>query len=410
MQILMCIMLGVLLLMFWVNVSITIPMVNASGSPKVQIDSIRFDIYLQSVVSQIIGVCIGIGVLRSRWGKDYPERTFIGFNALVLLPAQLVAALHGEINFDGETWFIYYAIQAIIVPVHWRLHLLSQVGVLGLFTLGFLFGRRDPLVLVPSVYVMGLIYTLFICIVADVGVRWYERSRQRELELRQQLKVFLHAVSHDLRNPVLGLGMTLREFWQPDEPDAIIPQALLKQMIDSSDRQLALINSLLEAHATEARGIQLHCQSLNLETLIRSILMDLQPFLEQAQTQVIVDLDPDLPTIQGDALQLRRVYENLILNAIKYNRSGLRVTIAATITYPIQSIRCTVRDNGVGMEMKQCERLFELYRRGPNTRQTLGVGLGLYICQQIILAHGGTIGVESQPGAGTLFWFTLPIA
>lgn len=404
--------------MLVLNLTVTIPSFNASGNPKLMFGADRLRIFLQSTISQIFSVCFGVFIVRSPWVQKTPEGVFLLFNGLVLFPAQITAALHGEVNFDGETWLIYYAIQAILIPVHWRLHLISQVVVLGYFTIAFLLGWRDPYVIVPSVYILGAVYTTFICAVADFGVFWYERSRQRELELRQQLKVFLHAVSHDLRNPVLGLVIILKEFWNPEEKNAIIPQEMLKQMIDSGDRQVALINSLLEAHTTETHGILLQRQPLNLAPLVVSILTDLQPFLQKANTTIIQTITTDLPTIDGDALHLRRVYENLILNAIKYNRPGLRVTLDAEVfhqsatakTASSQWVRCTVRDNGVGMLQAQCDRLFDLYTRGPSNRQIIGLGLGLYICRQIVIAHGGEIGVESSPGAGSTFWFTLPIA
>jgi len=73
-------------------------------------------------------------------------------------------------------------------------------------------------------------------------------------------------------------------------------------------------------------------------------------------------------------------------------------------------MRCSVADNGVGMSQQQCERLFELYFRGDQKRQSVGLGLGLYMCRQIITAHGGEISVRSRPGKGAIFWFTLPLA
>jgi signal transduction histidine kinase len=139
------------------------------------------------------------------------------------------------------------------------------------------------------------------------------------------------------------------------------------------------------------------------------------------------------------------VYENLISNALRYNRPGLHLTLNAEViegktrkqgkilqpkstiqdaSYSggflrnpapqnpkseIRWVRCTVSDNGVGMTQQQCDRAFDLYTRGPNKRQSLSLGLGLYMCRQIITAHGGEIGVISNPGNGATFWFTLPI-
>ncbi len=75
----------------------------------------------------------------------------------------------------------------------------------------------------------------------------------------------------------------------------------------------------------------------------------------------------------------------------------------------VKMVRCTVTDNGVGISAKQRESLFELYVQDPNSRQLTGLGLGLYLSKQIIKAHGGEIGVESTPGGGSIFWFSLPV-
>jgi signal transduction histidine kinase len=77
---------------------------------------------------------------------------------------------------------------------------------------------------------------------------------------------------------------------------------------------------------------------------------------------------------------------------------------------PISMICCTVEDDGVGISPEQCEHLFDLYVRGDRSRHSMGLGLGLYLCRQIIGAHGGEIGVISSPDGGAIFWFTLPLA
>ena len=118
----------------------------------------------------------------------------------------------------------------------------------------------------------------------------------------------------------------------------------------------------------------------------------------------------------ADPLQIRRVYDNLITNALQYNRPGLNITLNAT--QQGNYLHCTVSDNGQGLSHSKAEdttaishkhRIFDRYSRGINPRQPLHLGLGLYICRQIIEAHGGQIGVESESDQGTTFWFTLPL-
>jgi signal transduction histidine kinase len=416
----------VLILVTVLHLTVTIPSLNESGDPKLIFDADRLRDYLTVAISHILSVSIGVLLTRSRWTRRTPERGFFVFNALVLLPTQAIAALQGEVSFDSEIWLIYFAIQAILVPVHWRLHVLVQIVAIGYFLIAFSFGWRDPNVTVSAVYALFVVYVIFICAVADIGVFLYERSRRRELELRQQVRVFIHAVSHDLRNPVLGMVMTLKSFLNPAEQTAQIPQDVLEQLIASGDRQVELINSLLEAHATEVQGIVLHRQSIQLAPLVDAIVNDFQPFFQQVKTSVSQTISPNLPSVNVDSLQLRRVYENLISNALKYNPPGLQLTLAAEViqhkhqkqihfnsnlnqTSNLCWLYCTVTDNGVGITQQQIERLFDLYSRGRDQRRSLSLGLGLYMCRQIITAHGGEIGVISHPGEGSIFWFTLPI-
>ena len=277
-----------------------------------------------------------------------------------------------------------------------------------------------------------------------------ERKRTEEA-----LRVFFHAVSHDLRNPVLGTLMVLRNLMEikgvgsrewgvgeiqeggnkgdkaetenilvpstsppsPSSPTPYsllptpsfsipVPRSILERMIQSSERQLNLINSLMEAHVSEVQGIALQLEPVQLYAIVEDALADLKPTLRENQATLINLVKPDLPQVNGDSIQLWRVFSNLIANAVKHNPPGLNITINATVE-DNNKIYCTVIDNGVGMTKQQCASLFDLYFRGGNVRNSLSLGLGLYLCKQIIKAHGGEIGVKSSPNLGSTFWFTL---
>lgn len=229
-----------------------------------------------------------------------------------------------------------------------------------------------------------------------------ERKRSEEA-----LRVFFHAVSHDLRNPVIGSLMVLKNLLANPEAKISVSRSILERMAQSGDRQLSLINSLLEAHVSEVRGVAIKCEPLQLHEVAESAIADLEPMLADNKATLTNLIPADLPRVNADAIQLGRVFSNLIANALKHNPPGLSMTVNATVEGPM--IRCTVEDNGVGMSQAVSDRLFDLYTRGTQARHSLGLGLGLYLCRQIIKAHGGEMGVISSPGAGATFWLTLPV-
>ncbi|MGB7444117.1 MAG: ATP-binding protein [Coleofasciculaceae cyanobacterium] len=268
--------------------------------------------------------------------------------------------------------------------------------------------------------------------------------QQKMLELQELSRVkdiFLHAVSHDLRTPVLAALMVLNNLLKSDgsaqmaaERSDFVPVArsVLARMAQSSDRQLNLINSLLEIHSTKMQGVIVNCSPLKLSQFVLAIVTDLEPIVAKNKAVLTNLVSNNLPMVSADAIQLRRVFENLIINALKHNPPSIELTILATVEKCIGNtklskkelsnssfeasgvesaiVRCVITDNGVGIKQEQCSRLFELYYQGGNTRRSTGIGLGLYLCKQILKAHGGEIGVESSLGVGTTFWFTLPLA
>ncbi len=261
--------------------------------------------------------------------------------------------------------------------------------------------------------------------------------QERTVELQQKIKelqelsklkdFFLHAVSHDLRTPIMGMLLVLKNLLQragkhvahscrtkpanhtntePDNATVEVPCSVLERMIQSSDRQLEMLNLLLDSHATEAQGGTLKCEPLSLHTLLSTMIADLESILANNQVTLVNLLSPDLPKVNADSTQIRRLFENLIVNTIKHNLPGLRLTISASREG--QMLRCVLQDNGRCIE--ECDRLFELYIKGGQARYSAGIGLGLYLCRQIVTAYGGQIGAISQPNQGATFWFTLPIA
>jgi two-component system, sensor histidine kinase and response regulator len=235
-------------------------------------------------------------------------------------------------------------------------------------------------------------------------------SKILELEaISQQKEEFLHAISHDLRTPIVGSLLMMRRWSkQPGNPIQV-DRPILEQMLRSNEKQLALIDLLLETHATEVRGISMNYSELSIAQLLQEVLATLQPQIQEQSSTIQLEGQDNAPMLWADAHHLHRVFENLITNALKHNPPGLTITITTHVTSD-HFVQCTVTDTGVGLSSEECETLFQAYAQGNRSNRSPGVGLGLYLCQQIILAHDGEIGAESREvGQGGCVWFRIPM-
>ncbi|MEO0456276.1 MAG: HAMP domain-containing sensor histidine kinase [Cyanobacteria bacterium P01_A01_bin.114] len=374
------------------------------------------------IVDALIGgtLLIGLALRKTRWGKQYAGTLFLGMSAAVILTlfGQSLALQNFDEN-DVLLWTLMFLSQAALLPVRWKLHLRSQLILfIPLSTLLLIAGitsepgdERQELILGT---IATYIYLLWVCCIADLAVYLYERLRYEEFEAQQTIQTFLHAVSHDLRNPVTGMQLLLKSLLeQPGHTEAdtvAVSRAVIEQMLRSGDQQLCLINSLLEAHNTQFKSIALQCQPLALQPLVNNIHQELKPLLLTSHATVLNQIAPELPLVYGDSTQLWRVFSNLIANAIQHNPPEITVQIEATVKQsPASHVYCTVSDDGVGMTAEHLEHLFDLYTQGVHRRRHLSIGLGLYIAKHIVEAHGGKIGAHSKPDQGTCFWLTLPV-
>ncbi|MEH2170655.1 MAG: ATP-binding protein [Nostoc sp.] len=495
-------------------------------------------------VAMLASIIICFALHKTKLGRHRPDLLFLGSSWSISLASQLFATLTGFALPDTIGWSLLFLSQAVLMPVCWILHLLTQVSVLiYYFGVNTALGLKTPIPDHPGIYnVTFILYIFWFCTICDIGVYLYDRLQRSEFFARQELesayqklkiaeakyrsifenavegifqsspdghyitanpalariygyslaqevtanftdieqlyvdpnrraefvrlmekygsvsefesqiyrqdgsivwisekayavrdeqgkllyyeglieditqrkqteeelRVFFHAVSHDLRNPVLGTLMVLKNLLARSEENIAISRSILERMIQSSDRQLNLINSLMEAYVGEVQGVVLQRQTVQLLTVVEAAIVDLEPLLEQNQAKLTNLVSADLPLLNADPTQLWRVFSNLIVNALKHNPPGLLLTINAI--RKDDKIYCTVSDNGVGISQQQSDRLFDLYFRGASIGNSVSLGLGLYLCKQIINAHGGEIGVNSALNAGATFWFTLPIA
>ena len=237
-----------------------------------------------------------------------------------------------------------------------------------------------------------------------------KKQLQNEIKERQKteetLEIYLHAVSHDLRNPVIGMSMILNNLIKNSQGETKeVSRKILQQMANSCDRQLTLIDSLVETRQNDLWGVSLELKPLSLYEIGQQISQEWELRLKENQASLINNFSPDLPLVNADAHHLWRVFENLLANALKHNPQGIIITFSARLEG--NYLRCSIADNGVGISETQRKQLFDRYQRGNNNNQ-ISLGLGLYLCRQIIHAHGGEIGIMNNDEKGSQFWFTLP--
>jgi signal transduction histidine kinase len=217
-------------------------------------------------------------------------------------------------------------------------------------------------------------------------------QRRMEAELRSYAEV----VAHDLREPITAMALlvSLMER-QGDQPP---PPELVEQLRASTARARELVDSVL----AYARAGALQPERVALSRLVSDVEGDLRARLDEANATIEVR---ELPEVDGDPRQLRRVLQNLVANALKF-RSEQRPCVEVSAQRGSEEWIVSVRDNGIGLDPTETGRIFGLFARGDTRVE--GDGIGLAVCRRIVEAHGGRIWVEALEGGGSVFRFTLP--
>jgi signal transduction histidine kinase len=185
-------------------------------------------------------------------------------------------------------------------------------------------------------------------------------------------------------------------------------ERFLRNIDEAADRLSRLIGELLSASRIEAGRLEINLQPLDLGRLVTEVLERLH--LEASSYRLVAQLPPRKLVVQADSDQVERVLLNLLTNAIKFSPEGGTVTVGVQWTEASPGVLVSVADQGSGIPPERLDRVFDkFYRVGDDlVKKTNGVGLGLYICKNIVEQHGGRIWVESTPGEGSTFKFTLP--
>ncbi len=229
------------------------------------------------------------------------------------------------------------------------------------------------------------------------------RLQKRLEESNRELERFAAIAAHDLKAPsrqvYLFLSLILKEFGVQLNPKAL---EYIQMAKDSAKKMQELIDDLL-MHSQLTRKPAQVCD-VDLNEVVAAVISELKPHIEEKHARVQAS---ELPCVRGNESQLGRLMENLVSNAIKYNRNIPEVTISAKREGDMVTI--SVADNGIGIEQGETEKIFEMFHRLHPETEFPGTGIGLASCKKIVEILGGRIWAESTPGAGSTFSFTLPI-
>jgi signal transduction histidine kinase len=288
-------------------------------------------------------------------------------------------------------------------------------------------------------YTLAALGTLFIVTVLSVSRRIHvmmtdvlrlglQNRRLKELaEASNEAKsAFLSSVSHELRTPmtsIVGFVRLIRKkldevvFPRTDTTDPKTQRVVnqvrgnLDIMIAESERLTLLINDVLDSAKLEAGKVEWQFQALEPAAMLEQAVAIVAPLAEQKGLTVSWSIEPGLAKVEGDAARMQQVLINLLSNAVKFTpRGGLIVADAAPRSDGF--VVFDVRDTGIGIAADHRDQVFDKFKQIGDTLtdKPQGTGLGLSICRQIVEAHGGHIWVESTPGQGSVFRFTLRLA
>ena len=226
---------------------------------------------------------------------------------------------------------------------------------------------------------------------------------QKAAEHRQSITQML---AHDLRAPLTSIKITLGQLLRPEVRESQkTHDEYVTGMSKSVTRLIALIEDLLTIEKLESGKLDLALDYIELRPAVQEAIESLES--QAAAKKIVCNNEVDSLKVVADQARIVQVVTNLLSNAIKFSPERGTITIYSAIDAKL--IKVLVRDQGPGIPKAKQDDLFERYFQADSADQKQGFGLGLAICKMIVTRHGGTIGVTSQPGQGSTFWFSLPL-
>lgn len=254
-------------------------------------------------------------------------------------------------------------------------------------------------------------------ILSDRSRCYQQALLQQQIKLQAQEKVahlredFAATLAHDLKTPLLGAIETLKALHKGSFGSIhASQQQVLATMIRSHQTTLKLVETLLDVYRNDTEGLQLNCVPIDLVEIAEEVALTLTELAASRRVHLSFSYgESDFRRylwVNGDGFQLRRVFANLLTNAINHSVRGGKIEVLLESAASYQIVK--VCDSGAGIPLEAIPYLFERFYQGDSDRQTKGSGLGLYLSRQIVEAHNGKIWAENRHPIGTMCVFRLP--
>lgn len=278
-----------------------------------------------------------------------------------------------------------------------------------------LWGALSSHVTIPEVYYPADIIAAIIGFSAYWFKKYFRQSHENirlNLQLQEADKLkdqFLANTSHELRTPLHGI-MNIAESVLIHERDKLHRKSVedMELLVKISRRMSHLLKDLLDIAQLREHRVKLHKEPLLVQSVVPGVAGMLRFLYESKPVEVTVDVKPSFPAVMADEKRLVQIMYNLLHNAIKYTERG---TVSVTAEASGGQAFIYVSDTGIGMDEETAARIFNPYEQGPHgMNEGSGIGLGLSICKQLVELHGGTLTVRTEPGQGSVFGFSLPLA
>jgi two-component system sensor histidine kinase KdpD len=315
-----------------------------------------------------------------------PDAYYSGLEAQSALPAEQLKTVagRGEPVVDHEHLICY-------MPLHMGVRSVGSLGLRGS---------------IPSRETLEALGSLIATAIERAATMEKLNKAEGARESERLRSVLLDAVTHEFRTPLTSIKASAETLLSGVEIDPAQRSELLNVINEESDRLNRLIGEATEVAQLDARTVELHIRPYHVREAVDTAIEISKPALSRHPLEVYI---PDnLPTVPMDVDRIAEVLQQLLDNAAKYSPPGTPIRITAELREPVLVV--SVADHGAGVEDMEQAMIFERFYRGRNQRVSIqGTGMGLAIVKAIVELHGGTVGVTSQLGRGSVFNFTLPL-